>query len=151
MTQGRMTQEYVDAGRRVQPRGLDPAQPVLSDAGDTPRGVRTRLIVGVAWTIVVSVLGQGSAFLCMLISARLLGREDYGKLAMLLSLVGTLANFAGVGLGLTVIKFLSELRCHAPDRAGRILGLCSVVTATSTNRSSGVCCASCKGMAYEPV
>jgi len=124
-----MTWGCLEKEKQVQPRGFDSAQPVLPDPGDAPRGVRRRLIVGVAWIIVVSVLGQGSAFLYTLISARLLGYEDYGRLAMIQSIVVTFASFAGLGLGATATKFISELRGSDPDRVGRILGLCQLATA----------------------
>lgn len=103
----------------------------MSIAIGQPVRIRTRLAVGVSWTVVMAVATQGSSLLSSVISARLLGREDFGKLAMLVSLVGMLSNLAGLGLGLTANKFVSELRDRAPDRAGRILGLCTIVTAAT--------------------
>ncbi len=96
-----------------------------------PIRIRTRLVSGVAWTIMLAIATQGSALLCSVISARLLGCDAYGRLAMLLSLIAAFTNFAGMGLGVTATKAVSEFRNRAPDRAGRILGLCALVTATA--------------------
>jgi len=59
-------------------------------------GIKTRLVSGVFWTTVMAAASQGGSLLGSIASARLLGREDYGKLAMLLSLVGTLTTFASM-------------------------------------------------------
>ncbi len=89
---------------------------------------RSRLVSGVLWVVIVTGLGQGSGFLCQIIAARMLGFEDYGKLGMIQSIVLTLASFAGLSVGTTATKFVSELRESDPDRAGRILGLCGLIT-----------------------
>ncbi len=100
---------------------------------------RARLVSGVLWVVIVTMLGQGSAFLCQIIAARLLGSETYGKLGMIQSIVLALASFGSLGLGVTATKFVSELRQSDPDRVGRILGLCGLVTAlTGTAYAAGL-------------
>ena len=105
-----------------------PMKPSLTVMIDKLPAIHIRLISGVFWTLVVAMVSQGCTLLSSVIAARLLGCEDYGKLAMMLSLVASLANLAGMGLGLTAVKFLSEVRGHATERTGRILGVCSVTT-----------------------
>jgi len=89
---------------------------------------RARFIAGIFWIIVVTSISQGSNFLCMLISARLLGHENFGRLAMIQSIVLTITGFAGMALGATATKFVSEYRSQDPARVGRILGLCTITT-----------------------
>lgn len=123
-----MAQLWFENGKQVLYRRLTSAWQDQSNSDNSLRGIRLRLISGVAWVIAVSFLGQGSVFLCTLISARLLGHEDYGRLVLTQSIVTTFASFAGLGLGATAIKFISELRDSDPDRVGRILGLCQLAT-----------------------
>jgi len=59
--------------------------------------------------------------------ARILGKASYGELGMIQSTVGTFGVFAGFGLGLTATKHVAEFRQTSPERAGRIIGLSSVV------------------------
>lgn len=100
---------------------------------------RTRWVSGVFWTMIAFGAGQGSSFFSAILAARLLGRETYGKLAMIQSVVLTLTGLAGLGLGTTATKFVSELRSRDPERVGRILGLCSVLTAlTGAALASGL-------------
>ena len=94
----------------------------------SPEGYKSRLLIGVFWTMVMSFMVQGSTLLGLIITARLLGRVEFGKFAMIQSALCTVAGFAGIGLSPTATKFVSELRSLAPDRAGRILGLCSIIT-----------------------
>jgi O-antigen/teichoic acid export membrane protein len=86
------------------------------------------MVSGVLWTLAMSVVGQGSTFLGAVLAARLLGSEDFGKLGMIQSIVLMLAGFAGLGMGTTATKFVAELRDSEPERAGRILGLCGLIT-----------------------
>jgi O-antigen/teichoic acid export membrane protein len=95
---------------------------------DSPEGLKSRLLRGVFWTMVMSFIVQGSTFIGSIITARLLGYVEFGKFAMVQSAICAIAGFAGVGLSPTATKFVSELRSQAPDRAGRILGLCSIIT-----------------------
>jgi O-antigen/teichoic acid export membrane protein len=57
------------------------------------------------------------------ITARLLGRAQFGAYGMIQSTVSMFGVFAGVGLGLTATKYVAELRATNPNRAGRIIAL----------------------------
>jgi len=74
-----------------------------------------------------SVVAQGGSFLSMVVLARLLGKETFGQFAMVQSTVVAMTNLAGLGLGITATKYVSQFRNTQPDRAGRILGLSSSV------------------------
>jgi O-antigen/teichoic acid export membrane protein len=59
--------------------------------------------------------------------ARVIGKHAFGQFAMIQSTVLTLTNLAGLGLGITATKFVSQYRTTEPARAGRILGLSSII------------------------
>jgi O-antigen/teichoic acid export membrane protein len=72
-------------------------------------------------------MAQGSSLVASVITARLLGREEFGKYGMIQSTVGMIGIFAGLGLGYTATKYVAVFRTRDPERAGRIIALgCSV-------------------------
>jgi O-antigen/teichoic acid export membrane protein len=73
------------------------------------------------------VIAQGTSLAASVITARLLGLEQFGQYGMIQSTVGMLGIFAGLGLGLTATKYVAEFRTRDPERAGRIIALgCAV-------------------------
>jgi O-antigen/teichoic acid export membrane protein len=88
-------------------------------------GLRARLRTGIAWNVVAAASTQGAVFVANLTLANLLGRHAFGEYAMLQSTVVTLAAIAQVSTGYTATKYVAEFRRHDPERAGRVLGLCS--------------------------
>ncbi len=93
-------------------------------AADSLRG---RFARGAIWSLIGAVLPQGASLAASVITARLLGGEQFGEYAMIQSTVGMLGVFAGTGLGLTATKYVAELRVTNPDRAGRIIALSTAV------------------------
>lgn len=83
---------------------------------------------GVFWNLVGTVFAQGSVFLTAIILARILGKEVFGELGMIQSTLLTLTSIAQVSTGLTATKYVAEFRDADKARAGRVLGLCSVLT-----------------------
>lgn len=83
---------------------------------------------GVFWNLVGTLFAQGSVFLTAVILARLLGKEVFGELGMIQSTLLTLTSIAQVSTGLTATKYVAEFRGADKARAGRVLGLCSVLT-----------------------
>lgn len=83
---------------------------------------------GVFWNLLGTLFAQGSVFLTAIILARLLGKEIFGELGMIQSTLLTLASIAQVSTGLTATKYVAEFRDADKARAGRVLGLCSVLT-----------------------
>jgi O-antigen/teichoic acid export membrane protein len=93
-------------------------------AADSLRG---RFARGAVWSIIGAVIAQGTNLAASVITARLLGRVQFGKYGMIQSTVGMLGIFAGLGLGLTATKYVAEFRTRDPERAGRIIALgCTV-------------------------
>ena len=93
-------------------------------AADSLRG---RFARGAVWSLVGAVISQGCGLAASVITARLLGREQFGEYGIIQSTVGMFGVFAGMGLGLTATKYVAELRVTNPHRAGRIIALSTAV------------------------
>ena len=102
-----------------------PLSPSYSD-------LKSKLFHGVTWNLLGMIVSASSAFIGSIIAARLLGIELYGYFEMIKSTIGTFTSIAGLGLGITCTKYISELKNIDKLRLGRIIGLCSV-TATFTS------------------
>src|SRR5712691_2179953 len=78
-----------------------------------------------------AVCTQGSTFAISVIVANALGRQIFGEYAMIQSTLLTLAPIAQLATGYTVTRYVAEFRSTDRDRAGRTLGLCSIVSASA--------------------
>ena len=93
--------------------------------------LRGRFARGAVWSLIGAVISQGSNLAASVITARLLGRLQFGEYGMIQSTVGMLGIFAGLGLGVTGTKYVAEFRSRDPERAGRIVALgCAVAMAS---------------------
>lgn len=90
-----------------------------------------RLRHGVQWSTLGTVASQGSTLVVSVVAANVLGREVYGAYAIVLSTVATLSNISQLGMGYTATKFVAELRETDKARAGRVLGLGTLVSGAS--------------------
>jgi len=101
-------------------------------SGLIPPRIRTsayaRLYHGTLWSLAGTVAAQGSVVLASVLIARLLGKEQFGALAIVQNTAGVLGIFAGIGFGTTCTKYVAQLRTTDPERAGRIVGLSTAVT-----------------------
>jgi O-antigen/teichoic acid export membrane protein len=75
------------------------------------------------WSFLAAVVARGSNLAALAICARVLGRVEFGQVAVIQSTVGMFAPLASLGLALTTTKFVAEYREHSPERAGRIIAL----------------------------
>lgn len=95
-------------------------------AADSLRG---RFARGAVWSLLGALIAQGANLAASVITARLLGREQFGEYGMIQTTVGMLGVFAGLGLGVTATRYVAEFRIRDPQRAGRIIALgCAVAT-----------------------
>ena len=95
--------------------------------------LRGRFARGAVWSLLGGIVSQGSTLAASVVTARLLGREQFGEFGMIQSTVGMFGILAGMGLGLTATKYVAELRAKDPARAGRIIALgitVALITAT---------------------
>jgi O-antigen/teichoic acid export membrane protein len=72
-------------------------------------------------------LTQGGVFFTSVVLARILGKHDFGRFAMIQSTVLTFSAVASLGLGITATKYVSQYRTTQPDKASRIMGLSFLV------------------------
>jgi len=79
--------------------------------------------------MLATALTQAGSFLGLLVVARILGKEQFGRFALVQGTVNTLIGLGALGLGITATKYVSEYRVSQPQRAGRILGLSHSVAA----------------------
>jgi len=80
---------------------------------------------------------QGSVFLTTIILARILGKDQFGEFGMIQSTLLTLTSMAQVATGITATKFVAEFRDVDKVQAGRMLGLCSILTFITGTLGSG--------------
>jgi O-antigen/teichoic acid export membrane protein len=85
--------------------------------------LRARFALGVFWSLAGAIVSRGFLLTATVVCARFLGKEGFGALGMIQSTAGMFGIFAGLGLGLTATKYVSEFRHQDPLRTGRILAL----------------------------
>lgn len=106
---------------------LDIAGRILLQGSDA-LSVRKRLVAGTLLNLVATAFNQGSTLAINIIVARMLGQEGFGQYALVLSTLFTAAFVAQIATGSTAVKYVAEFRSTDPSRAGRIVGLCALVT-----------------------
>jgi len=92
-----------------------------------PLPASERLLRGLGWNAAGCIIGQGASFAGSIVTARYLGKEVFGQLALVQTTVAAFSTLAGLGLGTTAMKFVSEHRSQNPRKAGSILGLSTLV------------------------
>jgi O-antigen/teichoic acid export membrane protein len=110
----------------------------LTAEADTEReplrapSILTRLHTGVLFSLAGGIFAQGSTFALNLVTANLLGRFAFGEFTVVQATLSTVGALAQVATGYTATKYVAEFRETDPERAGRILALCGLVsTATA--------------------
>src|SRR3974377_642475 len=93
--------------------------------------LRGRFVMGSFWSVAGAIISRGFSLAASVGSAWVVGKEGFGALGMIQSTTGMFGILAGLGLGITATKYVSELRRLDPVRAGRILALSSAVAFVS--------------------
>jgi len=91
--------------------------------------LRDRLIKGTALNLIAVGFNQGSTLIANIIVARILMKQGFGEYAMVQSTLLTVAVLSQLATGYTALKYIAEFRSSDPERAGRIMGLCALVSA----------------------
>ena len=97
----------------------------------TVESLRGRLTRGAMWSFGGAVVSQAAAVIAAIVAARILGRDGFGQYGMIQNTVGMLGIFAGLGLGVTLTKYVAKYRDKDRHRAGGIIMLGSSVAAIS--------------------
>jgi len=95
---------------------------------DSP--LKARLAHGALWGFLASSAARGLTLISSFFVARMLGRNGFGEWGIVQSTVAMVGLLSGFGLGLTATKYVAESRSQDPSRAGRIIGLSSLITIT---------------------
>jgi O-antigen/teichoic acid export membrane protein len=112
----------------------------LSSSPVTSESLRSRFARGAIWSLIGTLISQGLTLLAFIVTARFLGKAGLGELGIVNSTVGVFGTFAGLGLGLTTTKYVAEFRTKDAERAGRIIGLTSMIAAASSGLVAiGIC------------
>src|ERR1035441_7628431 len=90
--------------------------------------VGSRLVRGSFWSLTGTILARAVGLLSSVIVARVLGKQGYGQLGIIQTTIEMFGIVGGFGLGITATKYVAELRRSDPQRSGRIIGLCSLVS-----------------------
>jgi O-antigen/teichoic acid export membrane protein len=91
--------------------------------------LQDRLIKGTALNLIAVAFNQGSTLIVNIIVARILMKQSFGEYAMVQSTLLTVAVLSQLATGYTASKYIAEYRSSNPERAGRIMGLCALVSA----------------------
>jgi O-antigen/teichoic acid export membrane protein len=89
---------------------------------------RARLLTGISWNLAAAAFTQGSTFAINIVLANLLGRQIFGEYAIIRTTLMTLTAVAPLATGYTAARYAAVFRTTAPDRVGRILGFCTIVS-----------------------
>jgi O-antigen/teichoic acid export membrane protein len=90
-----------------------------------------RLAGGAFWSLTAAVITRLANLAASVVVARLLGKEGFGEYGIIQSTISMFGMFAGFGLGLTATKYVAEFRQSDPAKAGRILGISTLVVSVS--------------------
>jgi O-antigen/teichoic acid export membrane protein len=90
--------------------------------------LRDRLIKGTALNTIAVSFNQGSTLIISIIVARLLMKQSFGEFSMVQGTLITGAALSQLATGYTASKYIAEYRSTNPEKAGRIMGLCAIVS-----------------------
>jgi O-antigen/teichoic acid export membrane protein len=100
----------------------------LQDRSVSAQKLRARYRLGTFWNVISATTTQGSVFLANLIVARLLGQTAFGEFSIVYVTMVAASGIAQVATGVTATKYVAEFRDADKHRAGRVLGLCSLIS-----------------------
>jgi len=87
----------------------------------------SRLIKGAFWSVSGALVSRALAIASAIVVARVTGKSGFGELGVIQSTVGMFQVFAGFGLGITATKYVAQYRTTDVEKAGRIIGLSTLV------------------------
>lgn len=99
---------------------------------------RLRVARGAFWGTIGTVSTRSVTVVLSFLLARILGKDGFGEYGMILNTAAMISGFVGLGLGSTVTRYVANLRVREPQRAGRIIGLSSIITWLSAFIYGGV-------------
>lgn len=86
-----------------------------------------RLFHSASWALSGAIAGRGIMMLTYIWVARLLTQDVYGEFGILRSTINMFTVFAGMGLGATASKYISQYRNVNSEKAGSIYALSNIL------------------------
>jgi O-antigen/teichoic acid export membrane protein len=98
-----------------------------------PKGSpRDRLAGAVLWSGAATGISNVAGLLVGVVLARMLGREGYGEVGVIIASSTLFTLLGGLGLGVTATKYAAQMRSGHPDRVRRFLGGIQVLATLSS-------------------
>jgi O-antigen/teichoic acid export membrane protein len=89
---------------------------------------RLRIAKGAFWGTIGTIATRSFTIILSFVLARILGKEGFGEYGIINNTAAMISGFAGLGLGATVTRYVASLKVREPERAGKIIGLSSIIT-----------------------
>lgn len=90
--------------------------------------INRKIANGAFWSLLGSIISKGLLLLSSVIISRILGAEIYGEVGIIRSTVNMFTAFAGMGIGLTATKYISEFKSTNAVKAYKIIKISNFVT-----------------------
>lgn len=88
---------------------------------------RNRYLTGTFWMVVGTSIAQASTFITMIVAARVLGSEIYGRFGMIQSTQSLFLLVAAASTGMMNKRWVGENRDRDPNFAGEIIGFSTTI------------------------
>jgi len=111
---------------------MDPSTQPGPSRGEERAGLSefgSRLGRSAVWNGIASAAAQAGALLMSSLLARTLGKGGFGEWGVVNVTIAAASTIAQLSMAVAATRFVAENRAHDPEKAGRVLGLCSVFTA----------------------
>ncbi|WP_295676928.1 oligosaccharide flippase family protein, partial [uncultured Empedobacter sp.] len=82
------------------------------------------------WILLGNVISKFVLLIATIIMARYLGKDEYGQFGIIKSTILMFTMFAGLELGMTATKYISQYRVSNKEKVERIVGLSNVFAIT---------------------
>ena len=87
-----------------------------------------RLYSGISWSLLGSIVGKVLQLLAFIITARILGKMEYGKIGIIRSTISMFMVFSTMGMGVSATRYISLYRNQYPYKALQVYHFANKVT-----------------------
>ena len=96
--------------------------------GNLSSDLARKVSSGIIWSFIGTIGSRLLIFMTYVAIARILKKQGFGELGMIRSTVDMFSTFAGLGLGVTATKFVSEFSMKDKIKAGRIIRMSYLIS-----------------------
>jgi len=101
--------------------------PIISKKNNSE--INKRIILGFFWSLFGSVISRGFTILASIIAARILGKVCFGEFGIIQNTFVVFSDLAGLGLGITATKFISQYRDTDMHRVTSVFSFSIIISA----------------------